>query len=377
MQNTILSAQRAATVVGIALSAVLLAHAQGAAPIEGKTAEQVYKNIQVLKGTPAEQLNQSMHLIKGAVGLDCEECHDEKDRSLDTKQPKAVARKMMQMVLDLNKNSFDGKQTVTCYTCHRGSPNPANVPLLPLEELEETSKVPLPSVDQILAKYVDALGGQQAIRKITSRVITGTQYLPTGPGGIVPTPANIERDLKAPNLVVNIYSTAAYAISDGFDGKTSWSQDMRGRVAEALKIDQARARRSADFYEPINLKQEYATLEVQGVKRVNGRDAYLVVGTPQGDLPEQLYFDTATGLLLRKQTALPTPAGDSPFQVNYEDYRDTGSGVKFPYLIIMYPAATRTELAPTATIRVTKVQDNVPIDGAKFTKPAPKAAATQ
>jgi hypothetical protein len=112
-------------------------------------------------------------------------------------------------------------------------------------------------------------------------------------------------------------------------------------------------------------------MTVRGIENVNGRDAYLVVGVPQGDTPESLYFDTQSGLLLRKQTVLPTPVGDSPFQTDFEDYRDTGSGVKFPFVIRMNPANARTELAPNATLRVTKVEDNVAIDNAKFAKPAP------
>ena len=85
-------------------------------------------------------------------------------------------------------------------------------------------------------------------------------------------------------------------------------------------------------------------MTVTGIESVNNRDAYLVVGVPQGDSPESLYFDTQTGLLLRKQTVLPTPIGDSPFQMDFDDYRDTGSGVKFPFLIHMSPsnAADRT-----------------------------------
>ena len=376
---------RAVTVVGFALTAVLLAlagamltHAQGGPPAtEGKTAEQVYKNIQVLKGAPADQLIQSMHLLRGALGVDCEFCHDEKDRSADTKDAKATARKMMQMMIDLNKSSFNGRQVVTCYTCHQGRPQPRGVLALPVAESEEAPKVALPSVDQILAKYVEALGGEQAIRKVTSRVVTGTQYIPTGPGGVVPVPATIEIDQKAPNLMVNIYHTATYTISNGFDGTKAWSQDMRGRVIEPPSVDQGRVKRDADFYVPLNLKQQYTRTVVRGVERVNDRDAYVVVATPQGDLPERLYFDTQTGLLVRKETALPTPLGNNPMQVNYEDYRDTGSGVKFPYLITMNPANEDSVPATNATIHVTKVQDNAPLDNTKFAKPEAKAAATQ
>ena len=111
------------------------------------------------------------------------------------------------------------------------------------------------------------------------------------------------------------------------------------------------------------------------VDRIDDRDAYVVDATPQGDLPEKLFFDTQTGLLIRKETALPTPLGDNPFQVNYGDYRDTGSGVKFPYLIAMDPASGDSVPATNATLRVTKVQDNAPLDNAKFAKPESKPAA--
>lgn len=378
MFNSLNCLKRIAPVVVLAFAATLLAHAQGGPPtLEGKTAEQVYKNIKVLNGTPADQLNPAMHLVRAALGVDCEFCHEEADRSADTKKPKDTARKMIQMMMDLNKNSFNGRQQVTCDTCHRGSPDPENTPLLPVVEQTEMPQVPLPSADQLLSKYVEALGGEQAIRKITSRVITGTQYIPTGPGGGVPMPAAVERDLKAPNLVVNTYHTPTYTISDGFDGTTAWSQDMRGRVAVAPKLEQDRAKRTSDFYEPLNLKVEYMQMQVRGIVRVNDRDAYVVVGRPQGDSPERLYFDTQTGLLLRRQTALPTPLGNIPLQVNYADYRDTGSGVKFPYLITMDPANADTVLTAVATIRVTKVQDNAPIDNSKFAKPAPKPAPAQ
>ena len=202
MRNPLICWGRIAVLLGLALAGAMLTHAQGGPPAtEGKTAEQVYKNIQVLKGAPADQLIQSMHLLRGALGVDCEFCHDERDRAADTKDAKATARKMMQMMIDLNKSSFNGRQVVTCYTCHQGRPQPRGVLALPVAESEEAPKVTLPSVDQILAKYVEALGGEQAIRKVTSRVVTGTQYIPTGPGGVVPVPATIEIDQKAPNLI--------------------------------------------------------------------------------------------------------------------------------------------------------------------------------
>jgi photosynthetic reaction center cytochrome c subunit len=363
------------SVVGLVVAATLVTAAQVAAPApDERTAEQQYKNIKALKGTPASQLNQSMHLIKGALGVDCLYCHIEREWEKDDKPPKAVATAMISMVMDINKRDFGGRQVVTCYTCHNGRPVPADMPVFPVLEPKEPAKAVLPTVDQILTKYVQALGGEQAIRKVTSRVITGTQYIPTGPGGTVPMPATVERYLKAPGVNVTIYRTPTYAIAQGFDGTTAWAQDQAGRVSDAVALDTRRAKRTADFYEPLTLKQQYAQMTVKGIEKVNDHDAYVVIGVPQGDSSEWLYFDTQSGLLLRKVTVLPTPAGNSPFQMDFDDYRDTGSGVRFPFLIQMNPATPRTELAPNATLRVTKVQDNAPIEDAKFAKPATRAA---
>ena len=378
MRKSTFSMAKMGAVVALTFAMAVFAQAQGGpGNVEGKTAEQVYKNIKVLNGTPADQLIESMHLIRGALGVDCDYCHEDEDRAADTKKPKETARSMMRMMMDLNKGSFKGQQEVTCYTCHRGSTDPTATLVLPVSETREESKVALPSIDQVLAKYVDALGGEQAIRKVTSRAITGTQFIPTGPGGGTPVPAAIERNEKAPNLLLNLYRTPTYTISDGFDGTTAWAQDMRGRVSEPGATDQTRAKRDADFYLPLDLKQKYTQMTVRGVARVNDHDAYVVVARPQGDNAVRLYFDIQTGLLLRKLTVLPTPLGNSPYQVDYDEYRDTGSGVKFPYLITMTPASPRSVPSSTATIRVTKVQDNAPLDSSKFAKPQSKTAAAQ
>jgi len=361
------------TVMALTLAAALGGYAQ-AGQTEGKAAEQVFKNIKVMNGTPADQVIVSMHLIRGALGVDCEFCHEEKDRAADTKKEKETARGMMRMVNELNKNNFEGKQEVTCYTCHRGSPIPATTLALPLvsKSVVSDAQPQLPSVDQILAKYVQALGGEQAIRKVSSRVITASQTVPTGPGGTVPYPATLERSEKAPNLVVNTYRTPTYTIADGFDGTKAWTQDLKGKVTEPGPVDQMRAKRDADFYLPLDLKQAYPKMQVEGVDNVNSHEVYVVTAEPEGDREERLYFDMQTGLLVRRWSSLPTMVGAAPFQVDYEDYRDTGSGVRFPFLIQMNPASARLEPSSSITIRVTKVADNAPLDSSKFVKPESK-----
>ena len=112
---------------------VLLTTETGAAQTAGqpRTAEQVYKNIKVLQGSSADSFNQGMHLISGALGVNCEYCHVERDFVSDDVKKKDLARAMIRMTAELNQRSFQGKPVITCYTCHQGNTIPVNTPVLP------------------------------------------------------------------------------------------------------------------------------------------------------------------------------------------------------------------------------------------------------
>ena len=328
-----------------------------------------------------------MRVIAGSLGVGCGFCHVQ-DRSKDDMDTKKTARLMMAMMMEINKNKFDGRQQVTCFTCHNGSSTPAST--LQFPEMAPAApqgggegRAQGPSADQILASYVQALGGEQAIRKIANFSITATRDAPAGFGGGAPAggaapaggppQAQVEEYLKAPNLMVTIvHAPNGMTTANGFDGTVGWTLNARGVVADLTGTDEARAARAADFYEALDLSKEYGQLTAGGTAKVGDHNAYVLVGTPQGDLPERLYFDTTTGLLLRKITITPTPMGNSPTQIDYDDYRDTGSGIKFPYLI----RVTETPNARVAT-HVQKV-DSAPIDNSfKLMKPASKAAQAQ
>ena len=133
-----------------------------------KTAEQQFKNIQVLKDIPADQLIPTMQFIAASLGVECEFCHVEHEMQKDDKKTKVTARKMITMELAINKNHFDNEIDVTCYTCHRGTPHPVGTPILsaeatrpapPKNEEAAETKPNLPSADEILNKYLAAVGG--------------------------------------------------------------------------------------------------------------------------------------------------------------------------------------------------------------------------
>ena len=354
----------------VALSGAAVLHAQQQP--QGKTADQIYKNIKVLQGLPDSQFLPSMRLFSAALGVDCEFCHIESDRSADVKGMKLMARRMITMTRDLNKGTFAGTTAVTCFTCHRGDLIPARVQALPAFERKEEAPPVLPAADQLISKYVQAIGGEAAVRKVTSRQITAHQEIPTGAGGRIPVPAQVEIYQKAPNLEVTVYTTPKFTISEGFDGNTAWAQGMNGNVNDLATPFQDRAKRSANIYEPVDMKTEFSQLKTVGTEKVNQRDAYVVLASHQDDTPERLYFDKETGLLLRKLTIVATPFGDQPGRMDFDDYRATSTGVKIPFKIHLTPASSGSALATDSTIEIDKVQENVPIDNSKFTRPAPK-----
>lgn len=326
-----------------------------------KTAEQVYKNIQVFKGMPASELDAAMAFISGSLGVRCNYCHvNPFDK--DDKPQKLAARRMIQMVFDLNKGSFNGQAAVSCYTCHRGQPLPISVPAVgqnlwqqPNQAAKEVS--PLPTIEQILEQYVQAVGGREAVEKVTSRVLKGSRV---GADGVL-VPEEVYS--KAPNKLLVITSYPKQVFRTGFNGTQGWAQSnemARDLPAEML----AQIRREAKFYKETRLKELYSKLSVAGRALVGEREAYVVEATPaDGGSPEKLYFDVQTGLLVRKYSEAKTVLGQFPTQTDYEDYREV-DGVKLPFTI-------RWSIPGRSWGRkITEVKQNVPVDDAQFNSPA-------
>src|ERR1035438_5580727 len=139
--NTLAPRQFLAIAV-VALAAVLAAFGAGAQTPPAQTAgtpklaEEQFKNIKVLTGIPAEQVIPAMQFITASLGVECEYCHVRQDHApgmafdKDDKKPKVIARKMIQMMFAINKDNFEGKREVTCFSCHRGAAEPVGIPIV-------------------------------------------------------------------------------------------------------------------------------------------------------------------------------------------------------------------------------------------------------
>ena len=335
-----------------------------------KLAEEQFKNIQALKGIPADELVPSMQFIAASLGVECEFCHMRNEFAKDDKKPKVTARKMINMVMAINKENFEGHREVTCYSCHRGSTDPVGTPIITAEEPKVGTgggkkpgeeKFALPPGDQLLDKYLAAVGGADALQKITSRVQKGTL---TAFGG---QHFSVEVYSKAPDKRVSIMHLQSGDSLTAFDGKRGWLS-VPGRVHMMTAAENDAARMDADLYFAVHLKTLYQKFRVDAGEKMDGRDTYLVTGHSEGQPTLRLYFDQQSGLLLRLVRYADTPLGRNPTQIDYADYRDA-DGVKLPFRWTLARPGNRF------TIQVEQLQQNLPVDDAMFAPPPPPPAA--
>jgi photosynthetic reaction center cytochrome c subunit len=330
-----------------------------------KKAEEVFKNIRRLKGVPAEQLISSMEFISSSLGVECTFCHVEGHFEKDDKKPKQTARDMMQMMLALNKNSFEGRREVTCYSCHRGARNPVDTPIVDAEmganagaANSKTQGVPtnLPTASQLLENYIGAMGGGAAIDGITSRIVKGSVKF-RGQS------TSLEIFTKAPNkqAVVRHYREGDSVTV--FDGHAAWfstpgrpARELHGRDLDAAELD-------ADLQFPLHIQQYYSELHVEYPEKVGERESYVLLCVREGQPPAKLYFDAQSSLLVRVVRLKESALGANPEQIDYSDYRDV-NGVLVPFRI------TISEPRSSSTIQIDEVQENVPVDDAEFSRPS-------
>ncbi|MGA8216271.1 MAG: c-type cytochrome [Candidatus Sulfotelmatobacter sp.] len=330
-----------------------------------QTTEQVYKNIQVLKGVPADQLIPAMQFITASLGVQCDFCHQENAFEKDDKETKQTARKMMRMMFAINKDNFDGQLEVTCYACHRGEHKPVVTPIISVEDgkiaLEEemhhaeSNDASMPSADQILGKYLQSVGGAEAAARISTRIQKGTltvgsQHFP------------VEILTKAPSRRVTTVHFPGGDSVTGVSGDEGWLSTPGRALHDMTPAEVDAAKMDAELFFPAGLQRFFKELRVRQKEQINGHETYVVLGIRDNQPPVQLYFDQESGLLVRVLRYAETPLGRNPTQIDYADYREQG-GVKTPFQWTIARPNGRF------TIQAEQVQQNLPIADDKFAKP--------
>ena len=318
-----------------------------AAQEKPQMAETVFKNVQVLRGIPVDEFLDTMGIMSAALGFDCVECHvnagtDNVDWQFDTAK-KRTARRMTLMVAAINKTNFGGRQVVTCWTCHRGRDLPPTMPsidrvygeaILEPDEIIRESVEGGPSADQILDKYLQALGGVERLSKLTSFIATGTSQGFRGFGG----GGAVQIFAKAPDQRATIIKfDQKIGRQDAirvFDGRSGWVSAPLAVVPQyALgggELDGARLDAELSF--PAQIKKVLTQRRVGPPDNIDGHEVTVIQGIGSRGLVATLYFDTQSGLLVRMVRFGSSPIGRAPTQVDFADYRDVpGAGIKMPY----------------------------------------------
>jgi len=334
-----------------------------------KTAAEQFKNIQILKDMPADQLIPAMQFMTASLGVDCEYCHVEKAFDKDDKKTKGYARHMMEMMFNINKENFDNQRWVTCYSCHQGSPHPpsipsirakGNAPILMPEEGKTASATGYPEPAKLLDGYLAALGGADALRKVTSRVAKGTVTT------LGDQKTAVDIYAKAPDKRVSVMHVQDGESVTAYNGKVGWLS-VPGRVHMMNAQESFGAKMDADVLFAANVGGLYTKWETKPGEKIEGQETWLVAGEKDGEPPLRLYMDQKTGLLVRLVRYVDSPLGYNPTQIDYADYRSV-DGVKVPF------RWTVARPGNHFTIQLEQLQQNVPVDDAKFVPPPPPPA---
>lgn len=403
-----------AACAAVALSATVAIRAQ--APQSHALAPTKYKDIQSLKDVSVDQFDLTMNYFNAALGWQCQNCHvrDQATGVIDfvkEKKEKTVAREMIELVRIVNAGDYGAK--INCATCHQGHNEPVGlaaalpytadqIATMAAQEAARAARAagpgpggagpggagrpggapgqpgaqpggrgpqqappPPPPFEPIIEKFITASGGQAALDKLQSRVITGTVVNRSN----VSMPFTIE---EKGNKFHKVITDPKGAISYGFDGKTAWSQadskveDLDGfRLEQGMRLNDLR--RAADF------AKRYTNLQ-------SGRPTRLPARTPggqainvnlvQGDLnattQERLFFDTTTGLLLRRQIISRAALNGALVEtIDYSDYKEV-AGVQVAFTV------KHTTWNTIETYTVVDVKTGAQIDDSKFSKPAGK-----
>jgi hypothetical protein len=345
--------------------------------------EDAFKNVQVLRGIPVKEFMETMGFFAASLSLNCTDCHGDASASswanyaTDTPM-KNTARRMVVMVNAINKANFAGTPSITCYTCHRGSQRPKVVPSLEVQygeppaddpdEIEPLLSIkPTATAEQILDKYIEVIGGAGAVGKLTSYTAKGTYEGFDSDFEKVP----VDIYAKAPDLRAMVVHMKNGEVTSTYDGREAWVAEPNELapvpVMQLVGANLGGARLDAQLSFPGPIKQLLTNWRVNFPPvNIGDKPMQVVQGSMADGTRVKLFFDKASGLLVRQTRYSPTAVGTVAARVDYSDYRALpGIGVKIPHNLQI------TWVDGRSTIILQSVQPNAAVDAAKFARPAP------
>jgi hypothetical protein len=328
-------------------------------------AEQFYKNLQVFKGMPAEQLMPAMYFFSSALGVDCGYCHKGEDRISDVPM-KTIARRMIQMTAAINNASFNGGASVSCHTCHRGSTHPpsalpaddtAHFPRVAMAPTHGSQVGAMPSATDVIGRYASTLGGSGTLAALATMTATGTATDIDGRS----VPLEV---LVRPQSRLVLRQRPQNPIPVSYSGKTGWLVDYANHLRQ-MRLDEVDGAILEDgVFFPDRLLAVLTERRVAGLEMLDGREVYVVSGRTAYLPLVKLAFDKESGLLRRLEYYTEAGVGRFPVQFDVEKY-STVNGAQIPTRWIVTEIRRRRW-----TYQLDDIKPNAAAPDARFVMPA-------
>lgn len=296
------------------------------------TARADQKNVQILKGMTDVQLQRTMNLIRSSLGVHCDYCHvvDEEhgwNFAADDKPQKKRAREMVAMVMKINHETFADNPTVSCNTCHRGSARPLRTVTLPQPAPPFPTPKPetpqLPALADVIKKYAAAIGDES--RLALPRTLRGTRE------NFDNKPVTFTMEQSGGQFHTVIQSEKE-RLEQTLTRSGGWSRDPKGAVAPLRPGMIENQREVLAAFEPMPPSAIPADARVTSLDKIDGKDVVVVTNRINDAQRQRLFFDAASGLMLRRIVLTQTAIGEIPRQTDFDDWRDAG-GTKFPFTV--------------------------------------------
>jgi photosynthetic reaction center cytochrome c subunit len=305
-------------ILAFAATPFIVVLAQDIQPKQAPMAEQVFKNIQVFKGVPANDLIPSMEFMAASLKYECSDCHDAKDFAAETRT-KETARHMILMQRDINTKNFGGRLQVTCMTCHRGSEHPVSTPIPDGMSLRHTRLESAPKPEELFAKHIAAAG-----KPGPAIVFTGTLTAPNdATHKVETTPLEF---IQAEGGKFRMVAGERKVTSDGagvYYGTMAMTDEpaaIFGRIGHAWRGEGA--------FAMLNSPQ------VSGKDTIGKAQVIVVRGqNPASNSTQEFYFDAKSGLLLRLMNVRRSSLGNVVSVIDYANYRNV-AGTQVPMRIV-------------------------------------------
>ncbi|HJN89702.1 MAG TPA: hypothetical protein QGG93_05155 [Verrucomicrobiota bacterium] len=206
-----------------------------------------------------------------------------------------------------------------------------------------------PSVEVILKRNVEALGGEKAMRALNNREAWGKIEL-TAFGAAFPV---ILRHAAPNKEMMELTIDGMGTIRDVFTGRKGWTETPDGRVTEKKERELANKKIDADFYAYLNFKKNYPKIELQGVEQLGGKKVHSVKMTPKNGDADTFYFDVGTGLVAGVSSIADMQGQEVKTKVIFRGYKKV-DGVNIPHTLEL-----KEPTFAAFTIRLESVKHNV------------------